>query len=1408
MDAAWLADWDGSGAAAAAAAFASMPAGEGVLQGKGARGLLYELCWAVATNLLAAERLGLLLGECAEHVPELGSALADVLYVCYLKAEKTLEPAGPKARLGNLANHALSEGWVGELLLKERWEPDMLASAKVVESQLVFNKRVVRTRTSIHFTQKKFNLLREESEGYSKLAAELNQELQSATVGVVFQNVQSLIGYFDLDPNRVFDIFLDVSEQQPDNAACAELARLFKPHVQLVTQLLGFKFQYFQRAEVTEKTPPSLFKLAAVLLKGEFVQLEQLLPHLGPPLEVAKAARKKARAYNDKQARRYGVVSLSGKDPTEEQIAAKKKEKFEATAEERLDDQRIGLLEGLVVANDMASAMALHETIAFLQPAAKPNISSALCAALHRAVELPYALTPVGKTLHKLGLRGGGGEAAAAAADEPAELSAAMMEPALPLLTLLGPSIANDGILFAKLCRILQPLLKSADASSRDAVVFLVEKLVSTVLLPGLSLTTANCGLSNELWSVLKSLPYTNRFRLYAEFKSSGYKADGRLIKAEAESRYNTRGATQRIANETIRQQGRVIGKVAHSNPLIVFQKLAETVQAMPNTILVLTDALRYCTDLSFDVLSFTLIECMSNPTKKRIKDDGLHTADWLTALSTFAGSCCRKYNNIEIAGMLQYVGNQLKDGNVYDLLVLKDLVTKMGGIEDNEDMTNDKLMSQAGGDLLRIDAQFLDQRVKANPRSAKRLLTALVDSQLVAPLLVLISQRLTSCIFESEIRASEKDLRLATETCDQINGTLLQFSHFLNSNLDSARYQGMLPSLAHLLGRHGLSVEAAFHIARPVLHLSTSISDRVDLPPDVIPAGMAESGHPGHTALFVTFWSLNLYDIHVPNEQYREGIKKAEKASQKCEQEQRNAHGSLAKAKGKEAKALREKVDKVRKEQKAQQAHHEIVMKRIKAESAAWFDSDSTNSEVDIYTLFAQHCIFPRLLFSPQDAMYASKFVEMILTHDTPQFSTLLYYDRVFKHISAGVYCCTFNEARRLGLFMNEALKRLDYWRNERVYGKECKNKPGFAGKVASVGNHITFKEFAKLAYKWHTKLIRLFSDCLEKDDYIPVRNSLIVMKACEVYFPKVTKHLAHVEKRVEKLTGDDKRKDLKNMAMAYKASMELRSPTMMADDVFRAEKATAKPPPKEKSSSSRAEPAQSKRKEPPRKESIKASAKDAEPKAEPEKKRSRGGHSSSKASPEADAGGGKPPASKSGRSGRSDSRSDARSSESGRSNSNGGGGARGGREESSSRGRSDSHSRGESKPRGELGRSDSSKSDSRSRDSAPRESREQSSSRGGGGREREGSGAREGGGSRYPSPNNDAKASYSSRDRSSSKRGPPEDKPDEGRSSSSSRSRSGGGGRGSGGGSGGRGAGSSGSSDRKRDDSRSIRR
>ncbi|EFW23119.1 THO complex component [Coccidioides posadasii str. Silveira] len=78
-----------------------------------------------------------------------------------------------------------------------------------------FGRMGIRKQTNILYRQSNYNLLREESEGYSKLLTELfttsnNEPPSSEVVEDTFERVKAMIGAFDMDVGRVLDVTLDV----------------------------------------------------------------------------------------------------------------------------------------------------------------------------------------------------------------------------------------------------------------------------------------------------------------------------------------------------------------------------------------------------------------------------------------------------------------------------------------------------------------------------------------------------------------------------------------------------------------------------------------------------------------------------------------------------------------------------------------------------------------------------------------------------------------------------------------------------------------------------------------------------------------------------------------------------------------------------------------------------------------------------------------------------------------------------------------------------------------------------------------------------------------------------------------------------------------------------------------------
>jgi len=161
-------------------------------------------------------------------------------------------------------------------------------------------------------------------------------------------NVLSLVGTFDLDPNRVLDVVLDIFEKNLWNyESFLKLLKQFRKNN--IVHIMGFKFAYYHKAVVdastaanpqptagTSPTPPtsstttpasataasvekpaqrsapeSLYRVAAILIVCDFMTLQDLLPYLQPVPADTKALQEEQERLLVEQIRDFGMISLN-----------------------------------------------------------------------------------------------------------------------------------------------------------------------------------------------------------------------------------------------------------------------------------------------------------------------------------------------------------------------------------------------------------------------------------------------------------------------------------------------------------------------------------------------------------------------------------------------------------------------------------------------------------------------------------------------------------------------------------------------------------------------------------------------------------------------------------------------------------------------------------------------------------------------------------------------------------------------------------------------------------------------------------------------------------------------------------------------------------------------------------------
>lgn len=133
-----------------------------------------------------------------------------------------------------------------------------------------------------------------------------------------------------------------------------------------------------------------------------------------------------------------------------------------------------------------------------------------------------------------------------------------------------------------------------------------------------------------EVWNILKQFDTTVRWRLYGEWRDVTYKSHPELNVQRILREREAKGVLRRLSSQTVESLSGTVAKMAHSNPCIFFTNAVTQIQAYDNLADVVIQALRYATNMGFDILVFLILDALANPEKERVKEDGANTSDWL----------------------------------------------------------------------------------------------------------------------------------------------------------------------------------------------------------------------------------------------------------------------------------------------------------------------------------------------------------------------------------------------------------------------------------------------------------------------------------------------------------------------------------------------------------------------------------------------------------------------------------------------------------------------------------------------------------------------------------------------------------------------------------------------------------
>lgn len=816
------------------------------------------------------------------------------------------------------------------------------------------------------------------------------------------------------------------------------------------------------------------------------------------------------------------------------------------------------------------------------------------------------------------------------------------------LMNLSGVSIGKDPALLTKLAGIGAASL-AQDQSPENMSRW--QDLLKRLLVPALSMTEANSFAVHAVWDLLKLFPTTTRYNIYAEWFLGQTSRSPAIKSAFARTKAETTSVLKRLSLQNLSAMAKKLAKTAYSSPGIVFKTAFDQIEAYPNLIQAFVECARYLTDLGYDVLTWSLMSALGGKTRSRTQEASvLLTSKWLQALSKFSGRVFKRYQNMKPSPVLQYVNHQLSKGNSTDLVILRELISTMGGVVTDVDFTDAQLRAMTGGEVLRRQTLInLGDRRFESVSGAKRLMQSLVDTKLAGRLLINLSQYRQSAPYK--LPEDEAHVKYLATIMDEVHQALSQYLDFLRSNLSPDQFDALIPGITDLITSYGLDVHLAFMIGRASLAYRMTITKAATVTPakDGQPgsqpaqvaidadgdlamngdaAGPVTKQSPGKeetedkmvlddkpaaatppsTTLdtrksdpitdvlqpivdtiqdmlpsdtwqylspefYVTFWSLSLGDLHVPNSSYEAEHDRLNKEAEDVMKDRSDMTRQGMNKKDEKKRYLLGIAKSIRDEMTNHIERYQKTKFRLARQAKFWFLGTVTEANL-ISDALLEHCILPRLLVSAVDTEYCFRMIKFLHENQTPNFKLLAFNEQFFNanRLRAMIFSCTMREAEHLGRLIGRFLEDLARWHADKtVYEKEAfglkRKYLGFATAFDEEGNPTSFVEhpfFRDAHYEWHKNLNVALKACLQgTKEWMHIRNAITVLKAVSNFFPAVNfmgtqllKVLDEIKAREEASNGsseEEHRVDLAVTAQTVFSMLKKRESKWIAVPAFR---------------------------------------------------------------------------------------------------------------------------------------------------------------------------------------------------------------------------------------------------------------
>lgn len=1065
-------------------------------------------------------------------------------------------------------------------VLARNIRPEILLAVGIVPEN--FNK-ILNTRRRDHFyTQKKYNLLHEESEGYSKLVVEvyhiLRDDHTQYQLEYAFKVIENLVGHYNLDPNRVLDVLIDVfsnnfvsnhrfiigflkrSQWWPrtESDSTTSMLRLVVGGSDTASKLIGLRLLKCRK----DRELPETFKiLIGCLIKEGFLSFGSIFPYFNTeemePLELLYKKHLEDRVLKASA----NALSLAAPLVDEDEESgtdgkSKPTENEETTLQSSLLSNlvyqflRVFLAVGLYYPS--LYILTKYPFLAYVDdeiPELINRLFLEMLAPLHTSFKsisdtdldqlqtsrqsastvtgnsvIYEEVTQVDLYSFRPTAMNHGTKKFTYFYNEwkdclPTILTVEeLFNLSYEFLKFNGANLSKNADLFSQICDIAV-----ADYNQTDENHLAWFKYFRNFIYPAMSVVEENPFLIEKGFAVMQCFSLEDRYNLYGELHQVLSKSNPLIQIAYGKAEKSTKDILKRLSKENVRPMMRRLAKTSFANPLPCLLTILQQIESYDNLIPLVVDTAKYFNQYGWEALTLAILMRLSASGRSSIQQDGLNERQWIQSLAQFVGKICQRYPTlIDLNTLVSFILKSLHQKDMIAVIVLKEMLMSMGGIQSINNLTLAQIdMMNCEPSLQKLAYRTVNDTRYECLSSGHQLINVIHELGAENELFIQLCQ-LSQDVAHS---TNQTHLKILANKNDEMNSVIqlyIQFYNFFGSKQTLSRELIPIKELCDV-----------YHIEpRWVYRIWSSIETSDGNIPQV---PQATSPH-----LYDTFWRLSLYDINFSLDLYDDEVAKLEGTIPSLKESVSSAKKDkavLPSAIEKYRKTLDQNLKFIRdipSDAKTHSSHNKEINIMLTDQKDKFFELAS----VEELRSFLQYCVLPRAITSSFDASFAAKFLFKLHDLEVANYSVLLLLDELFGNqiLFGTLFTLSPLEAENLGIFYSEVLRVLNEWTDKVLFKQNCST-------LFNDGVQITYDQFRTMLFTYHEKLLSDVGNSLTVTEYMSRRNAITFLKNLLGVYPNVEDHCETMLGFIQNISDREERQDLKLSSYALIGHLRSRS-------------------------------------------------------------------------------------------------------------------------------------------------------------------------------------------------------------------------------------------------------------------------